>query len=138
MNLDYIYIFLPITLGLITAGFCSPKSSNQLSNNVNIKIPNELFMIIWPVLYILIGFSWYLSKNDNMSNLLYLILNILLCSWLIIYSCFNNKNLAFYILLLCLLFSIICYTSSNNKIAKMFMCPLIVWLIVATIISYIK
>ena len=140
MNLDYIYILLPLVLGVLTSLLCFPKGKkNGKQNN---KLPSQLFIIIWPILYILIGISWFLSRKENnynnfsTSNILFWILNLFLCLWLIIYSCLNLKMTAFYILLTCLLLAFLCYTSINSKLPKYLILPLIVWLIVATIISF--
>lgn len=140
MNLDYIYILLPLIFGILTTLFCVPKSKNNKTIHDN-KLPSQLFIIIWPILYILIGISWFLSRkeqnnNFSVSNILFWTLNIFLCLWLIIYSCLNLKIFAFYILLLCLLLAFLCYTSINSNLPKYLILPLIVWLIVATIISF--
>ena len=133
MNIDYIYIVLPLIFGIITSLFCSPKSKK--SNN-NIKLPSQIFIIIWPILYLLIGYCWYLSIKNNTCNIIFWILNLLLCSWLIIYSCLNNKIIAYLILILSLLCSVLIYTCVTNNIQKYLISPLIVWLIIALIISY--
>lgn len=144
LSIDLIYIILPFLLGMTTSFFCRPNANNTMNSTGKVKIPSNIFIIIWPILYLLIGISWYLSnkKSNNSnntvnstSNLLFWILNIFLCLWLIIYGCMNNKNLAFLILILCLMMSILCYTYVEKQI-KFLLVPLIVWLIVALQISY--
>ena len=134
-----ILIILPLILGIVTSIFCRPNGPNgrngQHYSNV-IKIPNYIFIIIWPILYILLGVSWYLTSNNLFSNIMFGLLNLCLCLWLIIYSCYNNKSLAFYILLLSLLLTLMCFVSCNNNMSKYLISPLFVWLIVALIISY--
>jgi tryptophan-rich sensory protein len=135
MNLDYIYILLPLIFGILTTLFCFPKSKSQN------KLPSELFIIVWPILYILIGVSWFLSRknlngnNFSISNILFWILNLCLCLWLIMSSCLNYKMTATYILFICLLLAFLCYTSLEMKTEKYLISPLIIWLIVAVIIS---
>jgi tryptophan-rich sensory protein len=136
MNLNYVYIILPLVLGTIVSLICRPSKGSNTSLS-KIKLPSILFYIIWPILYLLIGYCWYLSiqKNNN-CTILFWILNILLCSWLIIYSCLNNKNIAYLVLILCLLFSFLIYTCLETKLQKYLISPLIIWLIIALIISY--
>uniref|UniRef100_A0A6C0LI27 Tryptophan-rich sensory protein n=1 Tax=viral metagenome TaxID=1070528 RepID=A0A6C0LI27_9ZZZZ len=137
MNIDYVYIVLPLILGIVTSFFCRPSNVSNVSNVSNkVKIPSEIFIIIWPILYLLIGYCWYLSRKNKTCNIMFWILNILLCSWLIIFSCLNNKNIAYLILILCLLSSILIYTCLSSELQKYLMCPLIIWLIIALIISY--
>ena len=136
--MDYSYIVLTLILGISTSLFCIPNKKQNTTNN---KLPSQLFIIIWPILYILIGMSWFLSRKDyytnfSGSNILFWILNIFLCLWLIIYACLNLKQVAFYILIMCLLLAFLCYTSLNSKLQKYLISPLIVWLIVAIIISF--
>lgn len=82
MNIDYVYIILPLILGMVTSFFCRP--SNE-SNGSKVKIPSQIFIIIWPILYLLIGYCWYLARNNISCNIMFWVLNILLCLWLIIY-----------------------------------------------------
>lgn len=138
LSIDLIYIILPFLLGMTTSFFCRPTTNNTINSTGKVKIPSNIFIIIWPILYLLIGISWYLSNkksNNSTSNLLFWILNIFLCLWLIVYGCMNNKSLAFLILILCLMMSILCYTYVEKQI-KFLLVPLIVWLIVALQISY--
>ena len=136
MNIDYVYIVLPLILGIITSLFCRPSKGSNVSNASNVKIPSQIFIIIWPILYLLIGYCWYLARQNKTCNIMFWILNILLCSWLIIYSCMNNKNIAYLILILCLLNTILIYTCLSSDLQKYLISPLIVWLIIALIISY--
>lgn len=136
MNLDYIYIVLPLILGVITSIFCKPSKYSNKNSMSKVKIPSEIFIIIWPILYLLIGYCWYLARKNKSCNIMFWVLNVLLCLWLIIYSCINNKNVAYLILILCLLSSILIYTCLYTDLQKYLICPLIVWLIIALIISY--
>ena len=134
LTIWYALIPLPIILGYFTSAICHDMSYSP--DYKDYKPPKELFMIIWPILYILIGIAWYFSRTSIISNILFIILNILLCSWIVIYGCYKSIHLAFYILLLSLLLSILCYTSSTDINAKYCMVPLIVWLSFATLLSF--
>lgn len=136
MNIDYIYIVLPLIFGIITSLFCYPKSNSNSNRINNVKLPSQIFIIIWPILYLLIGYCWYLSIKNNVCNIMFWILNLLLCFWLIIYSCINKKNLAYLILILSLLCTVLIYTCITKNIQKYLISPLIVWLIIALIVSY--
>lgn len=137
MSLEYFYIVLPLILGMITSSICRPgNNQSNGSNGSKVKIPSELFIIIWPILYLLIGYCWYLVRKNTTCNIMFWLLNILLCAWLIIYSCIKNKNIAYLILILCLLTSILIYSCLTIVTQKYLISPLIVWLIIALIISY--
>ena len=133
---DLIYIFLPLIMGYTTTFFCNPGSKRSSNSNsfIKYKPPREVFLIVWPILYILIGLAWNNSKGISINNYLFILLNILLCSWIIVYSCLNNKKSAFIILLLSILVSIICFLYSN-VVSKYLLSPLIIWLCFASLIS---
>ena len=111
-QIDYVIILIPIILGYSVSFICNPsKSGDNLMIASNKNVPRVTFAIVWPVLYILIGLAWAYSRKSNVSNVLFILLNILLCSWLILNSCLNYKIASNYVLILSLLVSFLCYTS---------------------------
>ena len=50
--MNYILLFLPIILGYLTNFFCN----YSMLENQNEIIPKWVFIIIWPILYLLIGY----------------------------------------------------------------------------------
>ena len=132
---NYIYIIIPSVMGYITSYFCNVGKSSGA--NVSFRPPGWVFGIIWPVLYILFGLSWYYSILDNNNlkvNLLYLLLSSLLCLWIIIYGCYNKKKIAIYILLISLLNILVIYTIVKIK-SKLLLTPLMIWLLFATLLN---
>jgi benzodiazapine receptor len=135
-NLNVLIIFIPIVLGFSTSFFCPPGETAR-----TFEPPRALFSIVWPVLYLLLGYAWYLSnvngaENNLLMNSMFILLNVLLCAWLITYSCVKNKYMSFYILLSSILVSFLLYTFLDIKWAKLCLCPLIVWLCFATLLSF--
>jgi len=140
-NLNILIIFIPIVLGFLTSFFCSPNGSEETGRiNRVFEPPPALFSVVWPVLYLLLGYAWYSSNVNGKSNLLmnsmFILLNVLLCGWLITYGCVKNKYFSFYILLSSVLVSFLLYTLLDLKTSKLCLCPLIVWLSFATLLSF--
>lgn len=132
---EYIPIIIPSIVGYGTSLICGlNKDSGAV---VPIRPPPIVFSIVWPVLYLMLGFSWfYARKNNNViSDLFFSILVFLLSMWIIIYSCKKNKKLSIYILLLSIIIGICAYISSLNFNSKLLITPLIAWLIFATILN---
>ena len=129
---EYIPIFVPSLLGYGTAMFF--KIGNQAGENVSFRPPAIVFSIVWPILYILLGLSWYFSRQKKplLSDIFYISLIIFLSMWIVVYS--NNKKNAIYILLLSIVFALLSYTVADLK-GKLLITPLIVWLIFATILN---
>ncbi len=137
-TMDVIIIILPAILGFITSKICN------LGNDAGIKIkarpPPEVFAIVWSILYILIGLSWFMyRKNINKKivvDLLYLILIILLNGWVVMYSCKKNKKNALYILPLSILCNLILILYTLNTMSSYLLLPLFVWLNFAMLLNY--
>ena len=126
---DIFYLLLPLISGYITAFFCPMKKS--AAKNVVFRPPSYVFGIVWPILYLMLGYAWVNSKN---LSIWYLGVTLSLCLWLIVYSCQNNKEGAIGINLLSILLVLICYTLSDT-LSKLLLLPLLVWLGFALLLS---
>ena len=132
--IQYIPILIPGLLGFVTAMFCNVKKDSGA--NVSFRPPAIVFSIVWPILYILLGLSWFYSRKDNqiLSDIFYILLILALCLWIIVYSCKNNKKSGDYILILSIIFAILSYTVSPIN-SKIMITPLIGWLFFATLLN---
>lgn len=133
--LEYIPIIIPSLLGYGTSLIC--KVQKDSGSKVNFRPPPVVFSIVWPILYILFGLSWYYSRQKDQiyTDIFYSILTVLLTSWIVVYSCNNNKKLGVYILALAFTVSIACYTIAVDKKSKLMIVPLIGWLLFATLLN---
>ena len=128
-NIDLFLLLLPMISGYAMSIFCGPsKSAGSL---VKFRPPAWVFGVVWPILYLLLGFAWIKSKEFS---ILYFILITLLNSWLIVYGCQKNKKLAIYIILLSILTLFYILVSVNISI-KYYLIPLIIWLFFAFLLS---
>ncbi len=137
--LQMIRIFIPMILGAIASAMCQiPKEAGK---SVRFRPPGWVFSIVWPLLYIMVGISWYISaKSTKFHNALidscFAILNVILCSWIIVYGCVNNKIIGVYIIaasiLMCILTMIVIH---HNKLALGLLAPLLVWLMFALLLN---
>jgi len=135
---QYIPILLPSILGYGTAMFCNVGKDSGVI--VKFRPPPAVFSTVWITLYILLGFSWYFARKDNLINQqlidnMYMILNIMLCLWIYVYSCRKDKINGIYVLVLSIIFSAMCYTVSENMMSKLMIVPLMGWLLLATLLN---
>ena len=132
-GIEYLYLFTPAVTGFGTSALC--KMDETSGESVDFRPPGWVFGVVWPVLYLLIGISWiYASRKSNINNWFYILLTALLMSWIIVYSCRNNKKGAVYILLGSIIVSLLCF-SVGDKISKLCISPLIGWLLFAMIMN---
>lgn len=129
---DYFRLIYALLLGYAISYKC--KMDENDGKVVNFRPPSIVFSIIWPILYILLGFSWIYAKNKKYNDILYFILSSLLAIWLMIYSCIDDKKNAIYILLLTILTIIILIIKSPDK-SRILLSPLLVWIFYALLLN---
>ena len=110
------------------------KMNNRSGSSVRFRPPSYIFGIVWPILYLLIGYSWVESTDtiaENKIDILYISLSLLLGLWIIVYACLENKVgslFLMFIIFLNLLFLMILVPEKS----KLLLAPLCVWLLYAT------
>lgn len=130
-----LYIAIPLLLGGIV-GFITSKESM----NYNGIVDEWVFPIVWSILYILMGISSYIVRNNKKLMSIYkvnLVINLL---WLIIFFTLNFKVFGFFwILLLILVVGYMMYKFYNkNKISAYLLIPYLLWLIFASILNLME
>ena len=130
-----LYIAIPLLLGGIV-GFITSKEST----NYNGIVDGWVFPIVWSILYILMGMSSYIVRNNKELMSIYkvnLVINLL---WPIIFFTLNFKVFGFFwILLLILVVGYMMYKFYNkNKISAYLLIPYLLWLIFASILNLME
>lgn len=130
-----LYIAIPLLLGGIV-GFITSKESM----NYNGIVDGWVFPIVWSILYILMGISSYIVRDNKELMSIYkvnLVINLL---WPIIFFTFNFKIFGFFwILLLILVVGYMMYKFYNkNKISAYLLIPYLLWLIFASILNLME
>ena len=96
-DLKNIVIILPLILGFLIGFFTKPGNNYVKLKKSELNPPSYLFGIVWSILYLLIGFSYYLvlKKKSNwmfwIIPIVHLILNF---SFSIVFFKFNNLFLS--------------------------------------------
>lgn len=139
MKINYkelsIYIFLPLILGCVV-GLITMKSSADYDGIV----PVWVFPVVWSILYILMGISSYLVRNNFTLIKIYIINLIVNFLWPIIFFSFKLKVLGFFwILLLVLIVGYMIYMFyEENKISAYLLVPYLLWIIFASILNLME
>ena len=130
-----LYVGIPLLLGAIVGILTSPGSSDYQG-----LVPSWIFPIVWSILYILMGLSSYLVRdNKRLINIYKLNLAVNLM-WPFIFFTFDLKVLAFFwILALIVIVGVMIYEFyKENKIAAYLLIPYILWLIFASILNLLQ
>ena len=130
-----LYIAIPLLLGGIV-GFITSKEST----NYNGIVDGWVFPIVWSILYILMGISSYIVRNNKELMSIYKVNLVIYLLWPIIFFTFNFKVFGFFwILLLFLVVGYMMYKFYNkNKISAYLLIPYLLWLIFASILNLME
>lgn len=135
-KIDYkklaIYIAIPLVLGAIVGLITSRQSSN-----FDGPVPGWIFPVVWSILYILMGISSYLVRDNKKLMKIYIVNLIVNLLWPIVFFTLNLKTLAFFwILALIVIVGYMIYAFyKENKLSAYLLIPYILWLIFAAFLN---
>lgn len=148
-NIDYkkliLYIVITIVIGNLPSIFIFNEISSvyDLINKPPLSPPGILFPIIWLILYILMGISYYIviKKGEKYSGevkLIYFLQLIINALWTPIFFYFKQYFLAFTWILMIIVLVIFMITKfyKIDKKAAYLQLPYIVWLIYAAYLNF--
>ena len=120
-------LFLPILFVYIPSIFFP---INNAGSNIPFRPPPITFAIVWPILLILVGISWY---NRTNLTIYYLFLSILLGIWTIFYN--YSKISSFIEILITLFFTIFLILYKFENLSSILLIPLALWLSFASLLN---
>jgi len=124
-----LYLVIPlIAVNSVALLFPISKTSGQ---KVWFRPPPYVFAIVWPLLLLLIGYSWYLRPN---LSLYYAILTLLLSSWSILWA--YSKLYSLLNIISTLFFTLYLIFLKFSKKSSYLLIPLFLWLCFATILNF--
>lgn len=134
MKINYksliLYALFPLVIGTIVGLF---TDTSTYSGN----IPAIIFPIVWSILYVLMGVSSYLVRDNKELMIIYIINLIVNYAWSFIFFNLEFRVFAFFWILL--LLGIVIYMAyrfyKENKLAGYLLIPYILWLIFATFLN---
>ncbi len=138
-KIDYKQLIISIAIPLLLGGGVG-FLIKDVTENYNGFIPGYVFPIVWTILYILMGVSSYLIRDDKKLLKTYslnLVINFL---WPIIFFLLKLKLLAL-IDLTILIFVVIYMTREfykKNKLSSYLLIPYLLWLFVAFILNLVE
>ena len=137
---DKIIIFVPLLVGILASLLVDFNIYNEI-NLPPVAPPSILFPIVWTILYLLIGISYYILRKDgsNKENsiLFYaqLIINFI---WVLCF--FDLKLFLVCFILIIVLDFIVLYMILTyyryNKVSSFLLIPYFIWLVFATYLNW--
>lgn len=124
-----IYLFIPM-LSVYIVSYYYPVTK-QATKEIWFRPPPYVFGIVWPILLLLIGFSWYLRPS---LSFYYTILTILLSTWSIFWS--YSKIYSLINIIITAFFTLYLIFKKYSKKSSVLLIPLFLWLSFATLLNF--
>lgn len=128
----YIPIFIPLIIGTII-GLIFNTNNYSIMNKPALSPPSIVFPIVWTILYLLLGISYYLTTKTKEINKVYYLNLFLNFIWPILF--FNFKlyliSVAVLLLLIINLIELIVIFYKDNKTSGYLNIPYLIWLLFA-------
>ena len=124
-----IYLFIPM-LSVYIVSYYYPVTK-QATKDIWFRPPPYVFGIVWPILLLLIGFSWYLRPN---LSFYYTILTILLSTWSIFWN--YSKIYSLINIIITTFFTLYLILKKYSKKSSVLLIPLFLWLSFATLLNF--
>lgn len=136
-----IYSLLPIVGGVLVGLIISGYMNYGDITKPPLSPPSYIFPIVWTILYILMGISYFIAtknnENDKELNQIYILQLLVNFFWPIIFFVLRMYFTAFLwiILLLILVIVMIKELLKNNKISGYLQIPYFIWVLFATYLN---
>ena len=145
-NISYLLVLVPNIISLIVSQIYRSEWNDKTYRNMvkpKLNPPSYVFGIVWPILYLLIGISYYIALY-NKKNFKYFILPIIALifnyTYIPLLSSENKLLLGFisiiFILLSAILVCIQFYITEKNKLSVYLLIPYILWLCFANYLGF--
>jgi len=125
-----LYALFPLVIGTIVGLLTDTSTYNG-------NVPAIIFPIVWSILYVLMGVSSYLVRDNKELMIIYIINLIVNYAWSFIFFNLEFRVFAFFWILL--LLGIVIYMAyrfyKENKLAGYLLIPYILWLIFAAFLN---
>lgn len=136
------YLFFPLFIGIIVGTIISGNINYIDLNKPILSPPSILFPIVWTILYLLMGISYFIFKNssnkdDDLISYVYYIQLFINACWSIVFFIFNWYlfSILWIILLDIFVILLIRLFSKNNKISAYLNIPYLIWILFATYLT---
>ena len=132
------YLTFPLILGIISGLITRNNIDYSNLNKPPLSPPGIVFPIVWTILYILIGISYYLYKNNTETNIVeevtYYLQLFLNFTWTIIFFTLKLRFLAIiWILALSIsIYTLITLFLQKYKPSAYLLIPYLIWCLFAT------
>jgi len=135
------YIFFPLIIGISTSILTSGSINLNELKQPPLSPPSILFPIVWTILYLLIGISYYLYKKntyiDKTETIIYYAQLLVNALWSIIFFTLKLRffSIIWILILVILIYLLITLFIQKYKPSAYLLIPYLIWCIFATYLT---
>ena len=130
-------VILPLVLGIIVSAFVDFNIYGSL-NKPDLAPPSVVFPIAWSILYVLMGISIYMNRNNKKNMVTFFIQLMLNYLWVFVF--FGMQSWLGGFIVIILLDVMILYTIlefyKENKLSAYMMIPYLLWCVFASYLNF--
>lgn len=130
-------VILPLVLGIIVSAFVDFNIYGSL-NKPDLAPPAVVFPIVWTILYVLMGVSLYMNRNNKKNMVTFFIQLMLNYLWVFVF--FGMQSWLGGFIVIILLDVMILYTIlefyKENKLSAYMLIPYLLWCIFASYLNF--
>jgi tryptophan-rich sensory protein len=135
--IEYMLVILPLVLGIIVSAFVDFNIYGSL-NKPDLAPPSVVFPIAWSILYVLMGISLYMNRNNKKNMVTFFIQLMLNYLWVFVF--FGMQSWLGGFIVIILLDVMILYTIlefyKENKLSAYMMIPYLLWCVFASYLNF--
>lgn len=134
------YLLFPLIIGIFIAFLIGDSIDLSTLNKPALTPPKFIFPIVWTILYLLIGISYYIyrkNNNDDFDKIIYYLQLFFNFMWSIIFFKWKFKfiSIIWIIILDLLVYYLITLFKEKNKISAYLLIPYFIWILFATYLT---
>lgn len=134
------YLLFPLIIGIFISFLVGDSIDISVLNKPALTPPKFIFPIVWTILYLLIGVSYYIyrkNNNDDFDKIIYYLQLFFNFMWSIIFFEWKFRFIAiiWIIILDLLVYYLIALFKEKNKISAYLLIPYFIWIIFATYLT---
>jgi tryptophan-rich sensory protein len=135
---EWFYLLVPIVTGYLASAFC--HVGKDAGRTINARPPAWVFGLMWPVLYLLVGYSWVvMRRKDPNVDWVFWVNVVGLVSWILVYGCGGNKRGGVWILLATVVAALMLWgtaVKSKTQGPMLYLAPYVGWLVFALMLNF--
>ena len=139
--INIFYIFFPLLIGISVSLITSGSFNLQELKQPPLSPPSILFPIVWTILYLLIGISYYLYKKNTYTEKIEIIIYytqlLVNALWTIIFFTLKLRffSIIWILILVILIYTLITLFLQKYKPSAYLLIPYLIWCIFATYLN---